>query len=195
MTSISPLKFIHKKGVFGNHYKTNEKDLIKISEIKDLNIFKIYHYKKSTISNQNLKIDNLRFPIENSKVNSSSQTRVIWSAPRTWLIITKDNNIAKTVYTEFDPKHFGITDISNSRAVIQIEGFNSIEILKKGSPINFNEFKKDDAVSTVFHGINILIDFVDKNPDRLNLFCLRSFGETFYHHITDASLEYGYNGN
>ena len=29
MTSISPLKFIHKKGVFGNHYKTNEKDLIK----------------------------------------------------------------------------------------------------------------------------------------------------------------------
>ena len=36
MTSISPLKFIHKKGVFGNHYKTDEKDLIKISEVKDL---------------------------------------------------------------------------------------------------------------------------------------------------------------
>ena len=195
MTSISPLKFIHKKGVFGNHYKTDEKDLIKISEVKDLNIFQIYQYKKSSILHQDLKIDNLRFPIENLKVNSSSKTRILWSAPRTWLIITKDNNITKKIYTDFDTKHFGITDISNSRAVIQIEGLSAIEVLKKGSPINFNEFKKNNAISTVFHGINILIDFVEEKPDKINLFCLRSFGETFYHHISDATLEYGYNGN
>ena len=32
------------------------------------------------------------------------------------------------------------------------------------------------------------------NPDSFNLMCLRSFGETFYHHITDAALEFGYIG-
>ena len=32
------------------------------------------------------------------------------------------------------------------------------------------------------------------NPDKFNLFTLRSFGESFYHHITDAALEFGYVG-
>ena len=46
----------------------------------------------------------------------------------------------------------------------------------------------------MFHGINIIIDLVDDNPDTFNLLTLRSFGETFYHHITDAALEFGYVG-
>jgi sarcosine oxidase subunit gamma len=34
---------------------------------------------------------------------------------------------------------------------------------------------------------------VDNNPDKVRLFALRSFGESLYHSITDASLEFGYN--
>ena len=32
----------------------------------------------------------------------------------------------------------------------------------------------------------------DENPNKIRLFTLRSFGESFYHSITDSSLEYGY---
>jgi sarcosine oxidase subunit gamma len=39
-----------------------------------------------------------------------------------------------------------------------------------------------------------VVDFVNSNPDTFNLLALRSFGETFYHHITDAALEFGYAG-
>ena len=39
-----------------------------------------------------------------------------------------------------------------------------------------------------------MVDFIDNNPDTFNLFTLRSFGESFYHHITDAALEFGYVG-
>ena len=30
------------------------------------------------------------------------------------------------------------------------------------------------------------------NPDKVRIFALRSFGESLYHSITDASLEFGY---
>ena len=67
-------------------------------------------------------------------------------------------------------------------------------LLKKGSPINFNEFSVNKCVGTMFHGITIVIDSIANNPDTFNLLVLRSFGESFYHHITDSALEYGYVG-
>ena len=36
---------------------------------------------------------------------------------------------------------------------------------------------------------------LDNNPEKIRLFALRSFGESLYHSITDASLEFGYLGN
>jgi len=33
---------------------------------------------------------------------------------------------------------------------------------------------------------------IDDKPDKVRLFALRSFGESLYHSITDASLEFGY---
>ena len=42
MTAISPLQFIHRKGLFGDHHKKNEKDLTNITEIKNLNMVQIF---------------------------------------------------------------------------------------------------------------------------------------------------------
>ena len=41
MTAISPLQSIHKKGLFGDHHKKNESDLIEISEVKNLTYYSI----------------------------------------------------------------------------------------------------------------------------------------------------------
>mgnify|MGYP000253404505 FL=1 len=35
MTAIAPLESIHKKGLFGNHHKKNESDLLSIKEVID----------------------------------------------------------------------------------------------------------------------------------------------------------------
>ena len=194
MTAITPLEFVHKKGIFGDHHKKNESNLTKISEIKNLHIVQIVKFKKSKIQLDSLEIENLKLPQESSKVNSNLGTRILWSAPRTWLVISSNENIFNIIKKKISEKDFAITDITHSRAVIQIKGIQSKEILKKGSPINFNNFEKNYSVGTVFHGINIIIDLVDDNPDTFNLFTLRSFGESFYHHVTDAALEFGYVG-
>ena len=194
MTAISPLQSIHKKGLFGNHHKKDEHDLLKILEIKELTIVQVVQYKRSKIQLNNIQIDGLGFSLQSSKVSSNKETRILWTAPSTWLVISRKENIVEKIKEKCNSDNFAITDISHSRAIIQIKGPQAKDILKKGCPLNFNEFENNNCAGTVFHGINIVVDFVGNNPDTFNLLTLRSFGESFYHHITDAALEFGYVG-
>ena len=194
MTAITPLELIHKKGIFGDHHKKNESDLLQISEVKHIKVIQVVQYKRSKIQLSTIQIDDLKLPIENSKVVSNKETRILWNAPKTWLVISNKANIVEAIKEKCNSENFALTDISHSRAVIKIKGLQAKEILKKGSPINFNEFKKNNCVGTVFHGINIIIDSIDNNPETYHLLTLRSFGESLYHHITDAALEFGYVG-
>lgn len=194
MTAITPLEFIHKKGLFGDHHKKNENDLLNISEVKDLTIVQIVQYKRSKVQSSSIQIEGLEFSLQSPKVSSNKETRILWSAPSTWLVISRKANNVEIIKEKCNSDNFAITDISHSRAIIQIKGLQAKDILKKGCPLNFNEFENNNCAGTVFHGINIVVDFVGNNPDTFNLLTLRSFGESFYHHITDAALEFGYIG-
>ena len=192
MTSISALKNVHEKGLFGDHENKNDDDLIKVSESKNLVIFQIVQYKNSSISIKDINIEGLNLNDETSSVSSNNDTRILWCGPKNWLLVSSKKDLLKSIYTSLKETDFAITDLSHSRAIIQLEGDNSKEILKKGCPFNFNELKKNNCVNSVFNGIAITIDMIDDNPNKIRLFALRSFGESLYHSITDACLEFGY---
>ena len=194
MTAITPLEFVHKKGLFGDHHKKDDHDLLNISEVKGLTIVQIAQYKRSEVQLNSIRIDGLEFDSQSPKVSSNKETRILWSGPNTWLVISRKENIIEIIKEKCNSANFAVTDISHSRAVIKIKGLQAKEVLKKGSPINFNEFKKNNCAGTVFHGINIVIDSIDNNPETYHLLTLRSFGESLYHHVTDAALEFGYVG-
>ena len=194
MTAISALENIHKRGLFGDHQGKNENELISVSEVKHLQIIQIVHYKKSTKQIVSLNLDNLKFPEATMQVNSNKDTRILWSGPSNWLLVSTKKDILNSVQKICDDKNFAVTDLSHSRAIIELKGSNSKEVLKKGCPINLNEFKVNNCANSVFHGITITIDMVSNDPETFRIFALRSFGESLYHSITDACLEDGYQG-
>ena len=192
MTTISALNYIHKTGLFGNHENKNEENLIKVSEIKNLLIVQIVQYKNSTVSIENIDIDSLKLKNEPLSVVSNSDTRILWNGPKNWLLVSSKKDLLKNIYEVFKKTDFAVTDLSHSRAIIELEGQDVKEVLKKGCPFNFNILQKNNSVNSTYNGIAFTVDMVEDNPDKMRLFALRSFGESLYHSITDASLEFGF---
>jgi len=192
MISISALKNIHLKGLYGDYEDKNEKDLLKISENKDLLIIQIVQYKSSSTSLDNLKIDDLNLKNEALNVTGNSDTRILWNGPSNWLLVSNKKELLKEVVTKFDEYNFAVTNLSHSRAIIELDGENVKEVLKKGCPYNFNELKKNNSLNSTFNGMSVTIDMLDDNPNKIRIFILRSFGESLYHSITDSCLEFGY---
>ena len=192
MTTISALENIHTKGLFGDYENKNETDLLKISENKNLLIVQIVQYKNSSISFDDLDIDNLKLKNEPLNVISNNNTRILWSGPKNWLLVSTKKDLLKKILQVFKDTDFAVTDLSHSRAIIELEGQNVKEVLKKGSPYNFNLLDKNNSINSTYNGIAFTVDMIDDNPLKIRLFSLRSFGESLYHSISDSSLEFGY---
>ena len=192
MTSISALNNVHVPGLYGNYQNKDEKNLIKISEIKNLLIMQIVQYKNSNTNLDELKIDDLILKNEALNVINNNDTRILWSGPKNWLLVSTKKNLLKNILEVFKETDFAITDLSHSRAIIEIEGKDVKEVLKKGCPFNFNILEKNNSINSTYNGIAFTADMIDDNPSKIRLFALRSFGESLYHSITDSSLEFGY---
>ena len=194
MSLISALENIHQKGQFGDYEGKSEKNLIKISEIKNLIIVQIVQYKNSNVLCEEIKIDNLKLSSKVLSVASNENTRILWNGPRNWLIITNKKEILSEIGKNFSEKDFAVTDISHSKSIIELEGDEAKEVLKKGCPFNFNELYKNNCLNSTFNGMTIIIDMINDKPDTFRIYSLRSFGESLYQSLTDASLEFGYIG-
>jgi len=195
MTVISALQNVHVEGSFGNFENKSENELLKIKELKNLLIVQIVQYKNSSIKIDDINFNNLKFINQAQKVVSNENIRVLWNSPNNWLLVSHKKELLKEIHSTFNENDFAVTDLSHSKATIELEGPYVKEVLKKGCPFNFNILTKNMSINSAYNGISFIVDMVENEPEKARIFSLRSFGESLYHSITDASLEFGYKCN
>ena len=192
MSLISALANIHTEGQFGDYEDKNESDLLKISENKNLLIVQIVQYKNSSVSFEDIDINGLKLKNDPLTVVYNDNTRIMWNGPKNWLLVSTKKDLIKNILEKFKDSDFAVTDLSHSRAIIEIEGNDTIEVLKKGCPFNFNKLDMNNSINSTYNGIAFTVDKLSDDPNKVRIFALRSFGESLYHSITDASLEFGF---
>jgi len=195
MTVISALQNIHVEGSFGNFENKSENELLKIKELKNLLIVQVVQYKNSSIKIDDINFNNLKFVNQSQTVVSNENIRVLWNSPNNWLLVSNKKELLKEIYSTFNENDFAVTDLSHSKATIELEGPYVKEVLKKGCPFNFNILTKNMSINSAYNGISFIVDMIEDEPEKVRIFSLRSFGESLYHSITDASLEFGYKCN
>ncbi len=192
MSLISALANIHLKGSFGDYEGKNGNNLLKITETKNLLIVQIVQHKNSAVSLENINIDGLKLKNKPLEVVNNNDTRILWNGPKNWLLVSSKKDLLKIILEAFKETDFSVTDLSHSRAMIEIEGQDTREVLKKGCPFNFNTLEKNNSINSTYNSIAFTVDIIDSKPDKIRMLVLRSFGESFYQSITDASLEFGF---
>ena len=192
MSLISALANVHHQGQFGDFEDKKGDDLLQISEKKNLLIVQIVQFKNSKIPIESIDIDGLKLKDSSLNVAFNENTRMLWNGPKNWLLVSTKKDLIKKISSTCKETDFAVTDLSHSIAVIEIEGNYVLEVLKKGSPFNFDILKKNNSINSLYNNIAFTVDLLNDKPFKVRLFALRSFGESLYHSITDASLEFGY---
>ncbi len=98
----------------------------------------------------------------NSKIQNTD-FQVIWLSPNEWLVSFLNNDHFLKIFEELNiklnPEKTSVTDISENKTIIRIEGYNTSELLKKFMVIDIDNALNSNlrVAQTIFVKIPILI--------------------------------------
>ena len=102
-------------------------------------------------------------PTEPNTKIQNKDLQVIWLSPNEWLLSFLNNNHFVTIFEELNnklnPEKTSITDISENKTVIRIEGKNTTELLRKFIVLDIDNALNSNlkVAQTIFIKIPVLI--------------------------------------
>ncbi len=136
------------------------------------------------------KILSIMLPVESNTSATNKNINALWLSPDEWLIYGNDvdKKLEIKLNNEISKLKYGsVTNVSDQWVIINMKGKNIFEVLSKGSPYNFNNFKNNNNIvaQTLLNHIDIILHHHDLN--NLNLFVRKSFSEHLWLWINDSS--------
>ena len=119
----------------------------------------------------------------------------LWAGPRQWMVRAPGGDsdaLAQRLAREFGALGAAAAQ-GDGRAVLSVSGPRARDALAKGVPIDLHEraFKPGDVALSAVHGIGVHLRQVDGAPT-YDIALFRSFAGSFWHWITAACAEFGY---
>ena len=91
---------------------------------------------------------NVLIPTEPNTKITNSELQIIWLGPNEWLLrFLKNENFIKILNelnNKLNPEKSSITDISENKTIIRVEGDNTTELLSKFMVLNIDNVLKDN---------------------------------------------------
>ena len=132
-------------------------------------------------------------PITPNTVSKSKDLRILWLAPKRWLAVSSEDThgeLERRISTSY--KDAAITDVSNGRTVIRLQGPDVRTVLSKGCPIDLHPsvFPPDCCAQSRIGALNVLLDVIEDNI--IDVYVARGFGRVLWEWLTEALAEFGY---
>jgi sarcosine oxidase, subunit gamma len=175
-----------------------------INENKSFNNFSIK--EKAPISKINLrgdinnkdfvsrvgKILDLILPSEVGSIVVKKDISVVTTTPNEWLLISNDTtksnneNLKETLFDNISISNLGaITDVTDQFTIFSLSGPNTIEVLSKSSPFNFDTLSNNCSAQTLLNNIDVII--IKKDNENIDLLTRRSFSQHLWLWLEDSS--------
>ena len=149
-----------------------EKNGISIEELPFVNKINLRGNTKDRLfmSNTGSVLDILIPTEPNTKIENKN-LQVIWLSPNEWLLnfIYNENftSIFENLINKLNPENTSITDISESKTIIRVEGINTTELLRKFLILDIDSILNSNSkvAQTIFVKVPILIVRNHKDQD------------------------------
>ena len=122
----------------------------------------------------------------------SEETIIVYLTPGRFLLISDSKDLHSKLSDLMMPNASTVLDLQHNRIGFRISGSLAKTVLMKGVAVDTSDtsFPESSAIQTAIDHVACLI--VRSRLDKFDIYVPSSFGQSFAHWLTDASLEYGY---
>lgn len=133
----------------------------------------------------------IALPLTPNRVATSGRLRVLWLGPDEWLVVADGDapDLLPRLERAVVDRRAMVTDLSSSRAVIELGGGGARELLTAGCGLDLHPrvFGPGRCAQTLLARVPVILDQLDETPPRYRVLVRRSYANWLVDWMIDAA--------